>query len=157
MEVPIKVEHINPFLRATIETFQSMIRDEIKPGRISLNRVPRIHADVSGVIGLSGGAQGTVALSFPRITALKVVSEFGHMKVVTLDETVVDAVGELANIIAGAAKKDLAAYKINIALPTVVLGENHELAVPKDVIPMVVPFESKFGPFCLTVSFKSLI
>lgn len=157
MEAPVKVEHVNPFLRATIETFKSMIKADIQAGKVLLKREPRIHSDISGIIGLSGGAQGTVAISFPRITALKVVTEFGHKKVVTLDETVVDAVGELANIIAGAAKRELAAFKINIALPTVVLGDNHELAAPKNVLPMIVPFESKFGPFSLTVSFKSLI
>ena len=157
MAVPVKVEHINPFLRATMETFQTMVKTTIQPGKISLKKEAGLHADVSGIIGLSGGAKGTVALSFPRITALKVVSEFGGMKVLALDDTVVDAIGELANIVAGAAKKELAAFKIDISLPTVVMGDNHELGGPKDIIPMLVPFESKLGSFTLIVSFKSLI
>jgi chemotaxis protein CheX len=151
----VKVEHINPFVKATMETFQSMVKTEAKPGKPMLKKDAKLHADVSGIIGLSGGAKGSVALSFPRITALKVVSEFGGMKVVTMDDTVVDAIGELANIIAGAAKRDLTQYKINISLPTVVMGDGHELGGPKDIVPMVVPFECGLGSFNLIVSFKS--
>jgi chemotaxis protein CheX len=155
MPSAVKVEHINPFVRATMETFNSMVKIEAKPGKPVLKKDTKLHADVSGIIGLSGGAKGSVALSFPRITALKSVSAFGGMKVLALDDLVVDAIGELANIIAGAAKKDLSQYRINISLPTVVLGEGHELGGPKDILPMVVPFETGLGGFNLLVSFKS--
>jgi len=151
----VKVEHVNPFINATIETFKSMVNCEAKPGKVFLLKTGKVHFDVSGIIGLSGGARGTVALSFPRITALKVVTSFGGMKVLALDDIVTDAIGELANIVAGAAKKHLSQYKISISLPTVVVGENHEVAGSKDVIPMAVPFECGFGAFLLIVSFKS--
>lgn len=151
----IKAEHINPFLRSTKETFLSMVKVDARAGKIALKLDDKFYADVSGIIGLSGGAKGSVALSFPRITALKVVTAFGGVKVMSLDETVVDAIGELANIIAGAAKRDLARYRINISLPTVVVGTHHELGGPSDIRPMVVPFESPLGPFNLIVSFRS--
>lgn len=155
MPSAVKVEHINPFVRAAMETFSSMIRTEARPGKPALKQDTKLRADVSGIIGLSGGAKGSVALSFPRITALKAVSAFGGVKVLALDETVVDAIGEIANIIAGSAKKDLSQYRINISLPTVVMGDGHELGGPKDIIPMVVPFETGLGGFNLLVSFKS--
>src|SRR5690606_21185875 len=117
----VKVEHVNPFINATIETFKSMVNCEAKPGKVFLLKTGKVHFDVSGIIGLSGGARGTVALSFPRITALKVVTSFGGMKVLALDDIVTDAIGELANIVAGAAKKHLSQYKISISLPTVVV------------------------------------
>lgn len=132
-----------------------MMSVEIKPGKVKLKQGSSLSHDVSGIIGLSGGAIGSVTLSFPRITALKTVSAFVGEKVVSMDENVVDAIGELANIIAGAAKKDLAQYNINISLPSVVMGENHQVKEPKDVIAMIVPFETPYGTFDLAVCFKS--
>lgn len=155
MASPVKVEHLNPFIVATMETFKSMLRTEITPGKLYLVTGAKVQHDISGIIGLSGGARGTVALSFPRITALKAVSEFIGEKVVTVDDGVKDAIGELANIVAGAAKRDLAQHKISISLPTVIVGDNHEIQGGKEVIPLGVPFESALGKFSLIVSFKS--
>ncbi len=155
MASPVKVEHINPFISATLETFKSMMRTTITPGKIILVKGAHLSYDISGIIGLSGGAKGTVTLSFPKITALKTVSEFIGEKVVTMDDTVKDAIGELANIVAGAAKKDLTQYKISISLPTVIIGENHEVQGGKECIPLAVPFSSPLGNFNLIVSFKS--
>ncbi|HKP97714.1 MAG TPA: chemotaxis protein CheX [Fibrobacteria bacterium] len=157
MAVSIKVEHINPFILATIETFKTMMKLEVKPGKVTLERRTGFQSDLSGIIGLSGGAKGSVSMTFPKITALKVVSAFIGEKVVTMDDGVVDAIGELANIVAGAAKKDLVKYNISISLPTVVVGDNHELSGAKEVTPMYVPFETPLGNFNLVVSFKSEI
>lgn len=151
----VKVEHINPFISATMETFNAMMRIAVKPGKPAIGRIRGFKFDISGIIGLSGGAKGTVSLTFPKITALKVVSAFVGERIVTMDAGVMDAVGEIANIVAGAAKRDLTQYNITISLPTVVVGEDHELAGSKDVVPMFVPFESPLGPFNLVVSFKS--
>lgn len=155
MPAPVKVEHINPFVTATMETFKSMVKTAVTPGKISLVSTSHLKYDISGIIGLSGGAKGTVSLSFPRLTALKAVSEFIGEKQLALDDTVKDAVGELANIVAGAAKKDLTQYKISISLPSVIIGENHQVQGGKEVIPLAVPFESPLGSFHLVVGFTS--
>lgn len=155
MASPVKVEHLNPFIAATKETFKSMLQTQIVPGKLFLLSSSKVQHDISGIIGLSGGAKGTIALSFPKICALKAVSQFIGEKVVTIDDGVKDAIGELANIVAGAAKRDLSQYKISISLPTVIVGDNHEIQGGKEVIPLGVPFESPFGNFCLIVSFKS--
>lgn len=155
MPSPVKVEHINPFVTATIETFKSMVHTTVAPGKVALVSMTNLKYDISGIIGLSGGAKGTVSLSFPRVTALKVVSEFIGERQLALDETVKDAVGELANIVAGASKKDLIQYKISISLPSVIIGENHQVQGGKEVVPLVVPFDSTLGSFHLVVGFTS--
>lgn len=151
----LRAEHINPFINSTLATFAAMVKNAAAPGKISLATPKGVRTDVSGVIGLSGGARGTVILGFPRITALKVASAFVGARVLALDDVATDAIGELANIIAGAAKQDLARYRIQISLPSVVLGENHELAGPRDIVPMAVPFQCALGAFHLVVRFKS--
>jgi chemotaxis protein CheX len=155
MATPVKVEHLNPFISATMETFASMVKTPITPGKLFLMQSGKLRCDISGIIGLSGGAKGAVILSFPKLTALKTVSGLLGEKVVMMDDGVKDAVGELANIVAGAAKKDLSRYNISISLPSVIFGDNHEVMGFKDTIPLVVPFESTLGVFHLIVSFKS--
>jgi len=150
-----RAEHINPFLKATIDSFTTMVHMTPQPGKPYINRGNGVHYDVSGVIGLSGEAKGSIVISFPRVTALKVVSSFLGEKVMSLNDEVSDAIGELANIIAGAAKKDLTDFKINISLPTVIIGQNHNIVEPKDVMCMVVPFKCEGGDFDLAVNLKS--
>jgi chemotaxis protein CheX len=151
----LKVEHINPFIAATTRTFETMMKLKVVPGKVNLKKTQSRHWDVSGIIGLSGGAKGTVALCFPRVTALKVVSTFVGMKVVSLDKDTLDAIGELANIVAGSAKQDLESFNIAISLPSVILGDNHDLMGPADTPELVVPFTSDLGVFDLIVCFKS--
>jgi len=72
-----------------------------------------------------------------------------------LNDDVTDAVGELANIIAGSAKKNLTDFKITISLPTVVLGAEHSIFEPKDVLSMIIPFQCDAGKFDVAVNLKS--
>lgn len=155
-EIAVKAEHVNPFIKATVDTFATIVDMKITPGKVQLKSASKTNYDVSGIIGISGGAKGTVALSFPRMVALPVVRAFTGEKVVTNNQ-MVDAIGEVANIVAGAAKKDLAQYKILISLPTVVMGDKHEVAGPVDSINLIVPFECPAGQFDLAICFKSLL
>ena len=62
-----------------------------------------------------------------------------------------DAVGELANIIAGAAKADLQGLNVTISLPSVVVGTNHKVTTPKDIPSIVIPFSCTHGEFVVEV------
>jgi len=155
MSVSVKVEHINPFIQATSLTFTTMVKGDAKPGKMRLKSGEKIHYDVTGTIALSGGAKGSVALGFPRITALKVISAFVGDKVLQLDKDALDAIGELANIVAGSAKQDLSRFSIAIGLPVVHVGENRNKELFADVPEFVVPFETPYGPFDMILRFKS--
>lgn len=155
-EVSIKAEHVNPFIKATLETFETMADLKLVPGKLKVKDRKDPAYDVSGIIGIGGGAKGTVALCFPRLTALAVVRAFIGEKVVTTNK-MVDAIGELANIVAGAAKRDLAQYKIQISLPSVIMGEKHAINGPVDAVCLLVPFDCDAGKFSLNLCFKSML
>ena len=59
---------------------------------------------VSGVIGLSGMAVGAVVLNLPVQVAVKAASVMLAMEITEVNADVLDAVGELTNIIAWNAK-----------------------------------------------------
>ncbi len=154
-EQMVKAEHINPFIKATIDSFKTMTKVSVSPGQIKLKDNANTTHDISGIIGLSGGARGAIALSFPKDCALDIVSKFIGEPVEDINEDVTDAIGELANIIAGYAKKDLVDFKIQISLPSVITGEGHKVSDAKNIKAMTIPFSYDNFHFDLGVALIS--
>ena len=68
-----------------------------------------------------------------------------------LDHDVVDAIGELTNMIAGSDKSHLEQFAMSLSLPNVVMGKNHIVEFPRGITPIGIPFESQWGSVCLVV------
>ena len=149
------VSCVNPFIVSTIQTFKTMINWEVKPGKPEIKKEPFPMYDVSGIIGLSGGARGAIAISFPKLVALRVVSAMVGTDLKVVGTELTDGIGELANIIAGNAKQDLVQYKLSISLPHVIIGKNHMIASQKEIPTLLVPFIASQGQFAMGVSLKS--
>jgi len=152
----MNVAYLNPFINATQSVFRSMMEVDPVPGKPFLMDLlsDEYAFDISGIIGLSGEATGAVVISLPKLTALRAVSRFARMDVKIFDQTVVDAIGELINIIAGNAKRDLSEYTLAISLPSVVTGHLHKLNWPTGVPVVSVPFSSNIGDFSISVSLR---
>lgn len=147
----MQVELLNPFLNATVDVFRTMLSCELTRGQPTLKRSNAPQYEVSGLIGLTGGRQGMVVVSLGRMTAMKATEILLGERPDGIDSQVVDAVGELANMIAGAAKAKLGQFQLNIGLPSVICGKNHLIGFPSNSTPIVLPFESHIGPVCVEV------
>lgn len=146
------VSYINPFISSTVTTFKTMMNTNVKAGNVSLKKGDSPLFDVSGIIGLTGEATGSVCISFPKLVALEVISTMLGMTVDEIGPDVVDGIGEIANIIAGNAKQDLAQFKINISLPNVIIGQDHSVTPPTGAPALIVPFDSSLGNFAMEIS-----
>lgn len=149
----MKVEFINPFVGSTLNVFKTMCSTQLQRGQIFLRRPDQTHSGLSGVIGLTGKAQGTVAVVLSNSTAMKVTERFLGQPVDVINEDVVDCVGEIVNMVAGSAKAELEQYKLSISLPSIVRGEDHLIEFPSEVTPICVPFTSEVGDVMLQVGF----
>jgi chemotaxis protein CheX len=107
--------------------------------------------EVSGVIGLSGKAQGTVVVGLSRETALRVAEVLLEERPPEINRDVVDAIGELTNIIAGRAKSQLEHLDLSISLPSVITGKSHCIQFPSRVTPISIPFDSEWGEITVDV------
>jgi chemotaxis protein CheX len=145
---------INAFCNTTIDVFKTMFQTEVNPGKPMLKTEPFVHSDISAIIGFSGDAQGSIALSFPKLTALKVVSAMLSTTIKVFDHDVSDAIGELVNIVAGNVKKDIPEFQLSISLPQVVVGMQHVLSSQTSVATIVIPFTSSMGEFTIEVGLK---
>jgi chemotaxis protein CheX len=112
--------------------------------------------DIIGVIGLSGSAQGMVALRFPDKSALAIIGQMVGTKFDEVDSAIVDGVGELVNMVAGSAKAKFRGHSISISLPTVVRGDICRLSNMNDAMWMELEFRSELGDFWLIVSLKAV-
>jgi chemotaxis protein CheX len=149
----MKAEHINPFIESVIETFGRMLECRVTHGKPVATPNADNRDDLIAVIGLSGTAQGTVALKFPEETALSVVGKMVGMTFDEVDSSIIDGIGELVNIIAGNAKAKFEGHRITICLPTVVRGSIFRLNAPA-AARMTVPFSGDLGQFDLLISFR---
>jgi len=155
----MKAEYINPFIEATLETLRTMLNIEARKTNVAVKQDDKAVFDISAVIGLAGSkVSGSIGISFPRKVALKIASAFIGQDVVVVDDDVYDALGELANIVAGSAKKRFAdnGYRFNIALPTVISGRGHSLHFSgnENSPCIIITFDSGVGPFAVQVNLK---
>ncbi len=147
---------IMPFVNSTINVFTTMMN--IKPviDKPHLNDNPATTHDVSGIIGFSGEIIGSVVVSFQMETAVKLVNALVGSEVDPKGPDFIDAVGELANMIAGNAKKDLGLCA-NIAVPTVIIGKDHIVGRLSGVPCVVIPCNSPAGAFAVEVNIKPTV
>ena len=150
------VKFVNPFLKAANDTFKTMMGIEPEMGKpIVKTGAVEHHYDVSGIIGLSGEAQGSISISFSKITALKVVSKMLGVELKIVNADLTDGIGEIANIIAGYAKQYLTDCKVSVSLPKVVVGSGHELSAPAGVSTVVIPYDCELGEFAVEIALKT--
>ena len=147
------VRFINPFLEGAISVLKTMAFVEPKPGKPYLKKDNKAVGDVSGIIGLTGAARGSLVLSFSEKCIMKIVNNMLGEKFTEINDDIKDAVGEITNMISGDARKRLEAvgFIITAAIPTVVSGKNHEI---KHVIggpSVIIPFEINEGNFVVDV------
>jgi chemotaxis protein CheX len=84
---------------------------------------------VAALIGLAGGLAGTLVLQSSRAGSMRICGSLTGMESTEVDETVRDAIGEVANMVAGAWKgydPELASRCL-LSTPTVIVGSRYEL------------------------------
>jgi len=144
-------DHTEPFITAVQLVFETMLGSPVRVARPRLRDDGHPTYDVTGIIALGGEVVGSAALSFPMETALKAVEAFTGAAVRSDDDMFADAVGELANMVTGNAKKDMHDMDVSISVPTVVIGTNHHLASHQLGPWVVLECESDLGPFNIEV------
>ena len=149
----MQVEYINPFLKSLVNTFSTMLNCSPRRGMIGLAQKGNRHP-ISGVIGLSGRAVGVVVINLSEELALKAASTMLLAESTEVNDDVLDAVGELANMVAGRAKAELDEFDLSISLPSVITGRDHEIRFPSGAQALSVPYDTDFGPLNLEVGLE---
>jgi chemotaxis protein CheX len=152
--------YIQPFIKVCTSVFKSFIGEELGTGRPYFSDKDAVNEwDVSAVIGLTGEARGAVVISMKKELAIRLTDILSGTAHNSLDEEVVDAIGEIVNIIAGNVKRELEElFRLVISLPTIVKGKEHSINWPNTQTRVIcIPF-SIFGSdtFNLSVAIEAV-
>ena len=155
----MQVAFINPFLDAAVNVLKTMAFTDPKSDKPFVKKAgePSL-GDISGIVGLTGPVQGSVAISFSTAAILHIVSSMFGEPVTEIDAEVKDAVGELTNMICGDARRMLEekGYSFVASIPTVVVGQKHEILHTVPGSSLIIPFTfDDEKPFFVDVCFES--
>lgn len=137
-------ETIKHFVKSVKSVFETMVHTKMTVGKPHLKTNDDC-ADVSGIIGFSGDAAGCVVICFDNETAEKAASSFAGVTITRDHEDFADAIGELANMVAGAAKRDFKDMEVKISLPSVIMGEKFHVANSRNVPRIIIPCTCHLG------------
>ena len=148
---------INPFINATMNVLETMAFIKSNAGKPYLKKDDVAKGDVTGILGLTGVANGTIAVTFEENAILKIVSNMFGEDMTSLNHEVADAVGEITNMISGQARRELEGLGriFEAAIPSVVTGKNHEIAHYTDGPVIAIPFKIDGGSFTIEVCLGS--
>jgi chemotaxis protein CheX len=124
--------YIKPFVDVTLNTFKEFVGIELDPRNPHfLDTEKEFEWDISSVIGLSGAVRGAVIISMLNNLAMKLTDLLTGTVHEEIDADVVDAVGEIVNIIAGNVKPKVPnGDRIVISIPTIIKGKEHSIEWP---------------------------
>lgn len=147
----MNVEFINPFLLAAVKVLETMTFTEARPRKPYLKQDKEPKGDVTGIIGISGQAEGSLAITFSHDCICHLVANMFGEQVDTINQDVEDAVGELTNMISGDARRQLAesGLPLQAGIPQVFSGPGHKVEHSGPAI--AVPFETPGGEFTIEV------
>ncbi len=149
----MKAVYINPFINAVINLFHTMVGLTVNVGSPELKSDAKPHHDVCGVIDVTGEVQGRVVVSMPETMATVLASELLGDPIEQLDEDCIDAVGEIANMIAGNAKTDFPEGGNTISVPQVVIGRGN-VTYPASTPVISIPCQTDQGALSIDVALK---
>lgn len=144
------VAYINPFVEATVDTLKQMAEMECERTGLTLRTDGATKGFISGTMGLSGPAEGFVAVTFDDTLARKIVCRMLQMKSgEETEDDIRDAVGELMNVIAGQAKAQLVntEHTFQLSLPTVIVGGPHTVGKVRGMPVVVIEFTTEGDTF----------
>jgi len=143
----MEVKFINPFVVAAQTVFKTMLSIDLSLGKPALKEAKTTSGDVTGIMSMVGDRKGTIAISFREKGALFVFNNLMGDEASSIGPEVVDAIGELTNIIAGQARKEFENSGVNLkaSIPMVVVGKGVETNFITKLPIISLPFEFSVG------------
>ncbi len=139
----------------TKEVFSTMLMVELEVVETIEGRGGDIPANITSMIGLGKDIRGMLAVHCPASVAKDITGTFLDMEVLELDEDVKDAIGEIANMVAGNLKISFAkaGKDIELAIPTTVIGESFRTSGMFGANRVVVQFSMNDGLFMIELKY----
>lgn len=136
-------------IESTTEIFETMVFVELQPGKRHIGSDIDMDADIASCIGFGGDIRGLIGVHCPLDVATGITGAMLGMEFDEITDDVKDAIGEIANMIAGGVKTGLAGSNkdIQLAVPSTACGKSLRIGGPARGSSLVVPFTVDAGTF----------
>ena len=137
------------------EIASSMLFKEIKVGTPS-QEASSMSVDISALIGMGGGLQGSLRLAAPEKTALVLLETLSGEKFSAINTDVKDGFGEMANMIAGGIQLRIQEFlgKIRISPPLMIVGKGHRTRLDRRSTLVIQELSIDGCSFFLEIQFR---
>jgi len=151
----MKVEYINPFLKAIFGVLGVLSSDCPERGTLSMRSVDKTKHQVTIVLDVSGDITGKVLYGMSGVTAQKVAYAMLDQPLGEMNEAAWDAIQELGNVLKTGALRHLQSedVKCDIAEPTMIRGMDIEVST--EFASIVVPVSSRLGRVEVNISVQA--
>lgn len=152
-----EMEYLNSFIKNTSNVLNIIAEVEAVFKEIYFTNDFRIFGDISGIIGLSGEAEGILGITFYWPLAKKIIAKMMGVDEDHINADLIhDGVAEIINMISGSTKKDFVGkpYHFEISLPSVIVGSGHQIGHAENTPIAVMIFEVNYQYFALQVCLK---
>ena len=138
-------------IEGTKDVFTTMLMVDVENTSDEIGRV----SNLTSFLGLGGDIKGMLAVHCSEEAAKTITSALLGMDVADLDEDVQDAVGEIANMIAGSVKITFAKFDqdIQLAIPTTIIGEGYRVSGFTGAESVRVPFKISNEDFSIELKY----
>jgi chemotaxis protein CheX len=143
----IEPQFLTELSDATREVFRTMVFREVTEGARTERTAVQTGANVVATVAFTGKTSGLVAVYTTFEAANEITAAMLGIEPADVDGELPDAIGELANMIAGSFRTRMAAVRGEawaISVPTVVVGRDFYTKYVSDVQRVVCPFQ--MGP-----------
>lgn len=131
------------------DIFSTMLMIDLGDVQAARGTETAIQSNVTSMIGLGGGMRGMLSVHCPDVVAREITGALLGMEVEELGDDVKDAIGEIANMMAGNLKISFAGAGVEVALaiPTSVIGESFRICGLSGANRVVAEFAMPAGSF----------
>ncbi|MBV5340041.1 MAG: chemotaxis protein CheX [Deltaproteobacteria bacterium] len=144
-------------MRDVKEIFGTMVGlEDLLHLPIQIDPVTNFTDCISALVGLAGTYNGLVSLHMPSSLAMAATSCMLGMEVSEINDDVNDAMGEIANMIAGSFKQHLtkSGMDIQISTPSVIYGKEYVISLGSNPQQIAVRFATDDEWFMVAVAFE---
>ena len=150
------MEFTKKIIASTEEIFNTMIFLNISSAGALPEGKQILGCHLSSMIGLSGDISAMLSIHCPGAISLDIAGAMLGMEIEVIDADVKDALGEIANMVAGGVKEQFASENINLelAIPATISGKSYNVPSPTRGNRVIIPFNLEQGQFFVEITYN---
>lgn len=152
----MRYEYIEPFVLSTVKVLEGVFPRGVTQGGHTLVRGDRIAAELAIIIRLGGDSEGSIILLMDQETARRIGNLMNQENVEFLTPLGLDALAELANVVAGNAASLLnnLGYPFKVSPPQIITSRDGLKAIPP-LEAFRIPLFTECGEITMNIALRT--